>query len=251
MKAVLCLALLCGAPAGAQPLAPASPSATTRVYDGRSGSLDVTPPRIDQSIAVDGNLSEAVWEQAVVLSGFSRYAPVDGAAAEHPTDILVWYSPTAMHFGIRASAPPGSVRATLADRDRIQSDDHVIIFLSTYNDGRQAMVFGANPLGVQLDGAFAEGTRGSGVTGGRETPDYSPDFVYQSKGRVTDRGYEVEMRIPFKSLRYQSQPQQDWGIHVTRVVPEQGIEESWAPAKLDAGSFPARSGRQKQRAGRP
>ena len=243
MKAVLCLALLGAAPAIAQPLAPAAPSATTRIYDGRSGSLDVTPPRIDQSIAVDGNLSEAVWEQAAVLSGFSRYAPVDGAAAEHATDILVWYSPTAMHFGIRASAPPGSVRATLADRDRIQSDDHVIIFLSTYNDGRQALVFGVNPLGVQLDGALAEGTRGSGVTGGRETPDYSPDFVYQSKGRVTEHGYEVEIRIPFKSLRYQSQPQQDWGIHVTRVVPQQGIEDSWAPAKRDAASFLAQSGR--------
>ena len=107
------------------------------------------------------------------------------------TDVLVWYSPTAMHFGIRAIAPAGAVRATLADRDRIQSDDHVIIFLSTYNDGRQALVFGVNPLGVQLDGALAEGTRGTGggftgLSTGRETPDLSPDFVFQSKGRVTD-----------------------------------------------------------------
>ena len=244
MKLAFCFTLLCAVPAFAQPLAAGS-ATTTRTYDGRSGSLDAEPPRIDQSIEVDGHLNEGVWAQAAVLSGFSRYAPVDGEAAEHSTDVLVWYSPTAMHFGIRAAAPPGSVRATLADRDRIQSDDHVIIFLSTYNDGRQAMVFGANPLGVQLDGAFAEGTRGSGVTSGRETPDYSPDFVYQSKGRVTERGYEVEMRIPFKSLRYQSQPQQDWGIHVTRVVPQQGIEDSWAPAKRDAASFLAQSGRLK------
>jgi hypothetical protein len=216
-----------------------------RTYDGRSGSLDVEPPRVEQSIEVDGNLNEAVWAQAAVLSGFSRYAPVDGAPADYATDVLVWYSPTAMHFGIRASAPAGSVRATLADRDRIQSDDHVIIFLGTYNDGRQAMVFGVNPLGVQLDGAIAEGTRGSGVTSGREAPDYSPDFLFQSKGRVTADGYEVEVRIPFKTLRYQSQPQQDWGIHVTRVAPQQGIEDSWAPAKRDAASFLAQSGRLK------
>ena len=247
MKSALVIAavVLAANTAAAQPLAAGTTSIAARTYDGRSGSLDAEPPRIDQSIEVDGNLNEGVWAQAAVLSGFSRYAPVDGAAAEHATDVLVWYSPTAMHFGIRAAAPPGSVRATLADRDRIQSDDHVIIFLSTYNDGRQAMVFGANPLGVQLDGAFAEGTRGSGVSSGRETPDYSPDFVYQSKGRVTERGYEVEMRIPFKSLRYQSQPQQDWGIHVTRVVPHQGIEDSWAPAKRDAASFLAQSGRLK------
>jgi hypothetical protein len=234
-------ALLFGAPVFAQPSA--SVNTVSRIYDGRRGSLDVEPPRIDQSIEVDGELNEAPWQQAAVLSGFSRYAPVDGAAADHATDVLVWYSPTAIHFGVRATATAGTVRATLADRDRIQSDDHIIIFLSTYNDSRQALVFGVNPLGVQLDGALAEGTRGGAVTSGRETPDYSPDFVFQSKGRVTGSGYEVELRIPFKSLRYQALPQQDWGIHVTRVVPQQGIEDSWAPARRDAASFLAQSGR--------
>jgi hypothetical protein len=240
------LCALLAEPAFAQPSA-GSAAPATRTYDGRSGSLDVEPPRIDQSIEIDGRLDEAVWSQAAVLAGFSRYAPVDGAPADNATDVLVWYSPTAMHFGIRAAAPAGAVRATLADRDHIQSDDHVIIFLSTYNDGRQALVFGVNPLGVQLDGALAEGTRGTGggftgLSTGRETPDLSPDYVFQSKGRVTESGYEVEVRIPFKSLRYQSQPSQDWGIHVTRVVPHQGVEDSWAPAKRDEASFLAQSG---------
>jgi hypothetical protein len=244
IAAVLMLAALALAePVLAQPSA-SSTTVATRAYDGRTGSLEVEPPRLEQSIDVDGELSEEAWAQAAILSGFSRYAPVDGAAADHATDVLVWYSPTAIHFGIRAMAPPGTVRATLADRDRIQSDDHVIIFLGTYNDGRQALVFGVNPLGVQLDGAMSEGTRGV-VTSGREAADYSPDFVFHSKGRVTDSGYQVEVRIPFKSLRYQSQPQQDWGIHVTRVVPQQGIEDSWAPAKRDAASFLAQSGRLK------
>jgi hypothetical protein len=245
---MLCLAaiLAAGSHALAQPSVGVSAPAM-RTYDGRSGSLDVEPPRLDQSIDVDGSLNEAVWSQAAVLAGFSRYAPVDGAPADNATDVLVWYSPTAMHFGIRAAAAPGSIRATLADRDRIQSDDHIIIFLSTYNDGRQAMVFGVNPLGVQLDGALAEGTRGTGggftgLSTGREAPDLSPDYVFQSKGRVTETGYEVEVRIPFKSLRYQSQPQQDWGIHVTRVVPQQGIEDSWAPAKRNEASFLGQAG---------
>ena len=247
--AVSLLCTLLAVPAAAQPSASVS-APSSRTYDGRGGALDVEPPRVDLSIEIDGRLDEAVWSQAAVLSGFSRYAPVDGAPADNGTEVLVWYSPTAMHFGIRAMAPAGSVRATLADRDRIQSDDHVIIFLSTYNDGRQALVFGVNPLGVQLDGALAEGTRGAGggftgLSTGRESPDLSPDYVFQSKGRVTDGGYEVEVRIPFKSLRYQSQSPQDWGIHVTRVVPHQGIEDSWAPAKRDEASFLAQSGRLK------
>jgi hypothetical protein len=246
------VAALAATTAMAQPLS--GSAAALRTYDGRSGSLDVEPPRIDQPVDIDGKLDEAVWSQAAVLSGFSRYAPVDGAPADNLTEVLVWYSPSAIHFGIRASAPAGSIRATLADRDHIQSDDHVIIFLSTYNDGRQALVFGVNPLGVQLDGALAEGTRGtgggfSGLSTGRETPDLSPDFVFQSKGRVTEHGYEVELRIPFKSLRYQSQSQQDWGIHITRLVPQQGIEDSWAPARRDEASFLSQSGRLKNLTG--
>ena len=240
---VLLLAIAASVPAVAQPSSPG----LARSYDGRSGSLDVVPPRLDESVEIDGQLTEAVWAQAAVLSGFSRYAPVDGEPADNATEVLVWYSPTAMHFGIRATAPAGSVRATLADRDRIQSDDHIIIFLSTYNDGRQAFVFGANPLGVQLDGALSEGTRGSGggfsgLAQGRETPDLNPDYVFQSKGHVTASGYEVEIRIPFKSVRYQSAEQQDWGIHVTRVIPQQGIEDSWAPAKREGSSFLAQAG---------
>jgi hypothetical protein len=244
------LVLAAAMPAFGQPSAGITAPASAKTYDGRSGALEVEPPRIDQSIEIDGTLDEAVWSQAAVLSGFSRYAPVDGAPADNPTDVLVWYSPSAIHFGIRASAPAGSVRATLADRDRIQSDDHIIIFLGTYNDGRQAMVFGVNPLGVQLDGALAEGTRGTGggftgLASGRESPDLSPDYVFQSKGRVTETGYEVEVRIPFKSVRYQSQATQDWGIHVTRVIPQQGIEDSWAPARRNEASFLSQSGRLK------
>jgi len=245
----LCL-VLCGLarPLGAQPAAPGATSAAgAGRYDGRAGRIDVVPERIDASIDVDGRLEEPVWAQAAVLTGFSRYSPVDGAPAEHSTEVMVWYSPTAIHFGIRAAAAPGSVRATLADRDHIESDDQILIFLSTFNDGRQALVFGVNPLGAQMDGALSEGIRAAGggfggLASGRETPDLSPDYVFQSKGRVTPEGYEVEVRIPFKSLRYQSLDSQDWGLHVLRVVPQEGLEESWAPALREGASFLAQAG---------
>src|SRR5207253_878286 len=82
----------------------------------------------------------------------------------------------------------------------------VRILLGTFHDGRQALMFAVNPLGVQGDGSLIEGANvtASGFIGGavvgREHPDLSPDFVFQSRGRVTDWGYEVEVRIPFKSL---------------------------------------------------
>jgi hypothetical protein len=218
------------------------------VYHGRSGNLDVRLPRLEAEIEVDGRLSEDAWGNAAVLTGFSQFSPVDGVPAADSTEVLVWYSPSAIHFGIRAYEAHGAVHATLADRDRIGADDHVQILLSTFNDGRQATVLAVNPLGVQSDGALVEtgSTSGNGFTSAvfrRENADLSPDYIYQSKGRVTEYGYEVEIRIPFKSLRYQSAPEQSWGINVTRQVQHSGYEDSWAPARRASASFLAQSGR--------
>ncbi|HSL22040.1 MAG TPA: DUF5916 domain-containing protein [Vicinamibacterales bacterium] len=217
-------------------------------HNGREGSLDVSMPRLEASVEVDGTLDEPAWAQAAALTGFSQYAPVDGRPSAQETSVLAWYSPTAIHFGIRAAAPPGSVRATLADRDRLDTEDQIQIYLGTFNDGRQAFMFAVNPLGVQADGALTEGTRGvsrgfDGLETGREEVDLSPDFVFQSRGRLTEAGYEVEIRIPFKSLRYQSADPQDWSIHVIRLVQSNGHEDSWAPARRAAASFLAQAGR--------
>ena len=120
------------------------PATARAVYSGRDAQLRVPIPRIDQAVVVDGILDEPAWQQSALLSGFSQYAPADGRPADDETEVLVWYSATAIHFGIRAHAAPGTVHATLADRDRIDGDDHVQIFLSTFNDGRQALMFGVN-----------------------------------------------------------------------------------------------------------
>src|SRR5688572_12671828 len=128
-------------------------------FRGTERSLRITAPRIEGSITVDGVLEEQGWSQAARLTEFSQFSPSDGRPAEDSTEVLVWYSPTAIHFGIRARAAPGTVRAHLGDRDKgIQADDYIEIHLGTFNDGRQALVFAANPLGVQADGALSEGS---------------------------------------------------------------------------------------------
>ena len=218
-------------------------------YSGREKKLDVPPPRVEADVTIDGELSEPAWAQAAILTGFSQFQPVDGQPATDSTQVLVWYSPTAIHFGIRAYEAHGLVNANLLDRDKIFTDENIQILLGTFNDGRQAMVFAVNPLGVQADGTLNEGTgsRGGGAFGSgqsaREQADLSANFVFESKGHVTPFGYQVEIRIPFKSLRYQSKDVQDWGINVVRQVQHSGQEDSWAPASRAAASFLGQSGR--------
>lgn len=217
------------------------------IYSGRAGRLDVHLPRLEAEATVDGSLDEPVWAEAALLTGFSQFSPVDGVAAADSTEVLVWYSPTAIHFGIRAFEAHGQVHATLADRDKIGSDDNVQILLGTFDDGRQASMFAVNPFGVQSDGALVEtgSTSGNGFNNAvvrRETADLSPDYVFESRGRLTEYGYEIEVRIPFKSLKFQPAHEQRWGINITRQVQHSGAEDSWAPARRASASFLSQSG---------
>ena len=217
-------------------------------YNGRLNELRVRPPRLDDAgLVIDGRLDEAQWAQAALLTGFSQFSPNDGVPAADSTEVLVWYSPTAIHFGIRAFERHGAPRATLADRDKIDGDDNVQILLGTFNDGRQATVFAVNPLGVQADGTIVESnqTRSTGFQGAtlaRDVADLNADFVFQSKGVVTAEGYVVEVRIPFKSLKYQSADVQSWGLNIVRQVRHSGHEDSWTPARRAGLSFLSQSG---------
>src|SRR6266536_2965604 len=236
MILTLCLLLGCASPD------------SLGIYSGRGRQLDVRIPRIDADALIDGDLSDSAWARAALLTGFSQYAPNDGVSAVDSTQVLVWYSASAIYFGIRAFELHGRPTATLADRDQIFGDDNIQILLGTFHDGKKALMFAVNPLGVQGDGALIEGANvtASGFIGsavvGREQPDLSPDYVFQSRGRVTEWGYEVEVRIPFKSLRYQPKQPQDWSLNVVRQVKHSGFEDTWFPAKRANATFIGQSG---------
>src|SRR4051812_43055327 len=223
------------------------PASTSTVYTGRSGQLAVRPPRIDSEAVIDGRLDESMWARAALLTGFSQYSPSDGIPAADSTQVLVWYSSTAIYFGIRAFEQHGAVHAALADRDKIGADDNVQLLLGTFHDQRQALLFGVNPLGVQMDGTIFEAGQAltggwSGAVAGRVGADLSQDFVFVSKGRLTDYGYEVEIRIPFKSVKLQATDTQTWDINVVREVQHSRYEDSWAPASRAKPSFLAQGG---------
>ncbi|MGH7467599.1 MAG: DUF5916 domain-containing protein [Longimicrobiales bacterium] len=206
------------------------------VYHGRMNRTTVNlPKRATAELRIDGALNEAQWREAALLTGFSQYQPVDGLAAEDSTEVLIWYTDHELYIGVRAFEPHGAVRATLADRDRIGGDDHIGFLLDTFNDRRLALTFFVNPLGVQGDGVMAETQRGT-------SEDLSPDYLFQSKGRVTEWGYEVELRIPFKTLRYPAQRVQDWGLHIVRRVQHSGQQQTWTPAQRGQASFLTQAG---------
>ena len=212
------------------------------LLQAQSPAPAVEIPRVETVVTIDGDLSEPVWAQAAVLTDFRQYEPIDGRPAEERTEVLVWYAPDAIHFGIRAfDRQPQAIRATRADRDNVGSEDHVIIYLDTFNDRRRAFFFGANALGVQMDGVRTEGAATAGRMFGGSVDD-SPDYLYDSAGALTDEGYVIELRIPFKSLRFPSGAMQTWGLQIERKIQRTGYTDTWTDVRRASASFLLQAG---------
>lgn len=206
------------------------------------GAPTVSIPRVVAEIEVDGALDEPVWAQAARLTDFWQFQPVDSRPAEERTEVRAWYSPSAIHFGILAyDSQPAAIRATVADRDAVDADDHVIVYLDTFNDRRRAYFFTVNPLGVQQDGVRSEGASSAGSLFGGSI-DRNPDFLFDSRGIVTAQGWQAELRIPFKSLRYSGDGPQTWGLNVVRRVQRTGYEDTWTDVRRANASFLLQAG---------
>ncbi|HYC33974.1 MAG TPA: DUF5916 domain-containing protein [Gemmatimonadales bacterium] len=241
MLAVLLLAQVAASAADSTGAAGGATATGGHSVEGK-GSPTARIPRVEGAeLRIDGRLDEPVWLEATRLTGFWQYQPVDGRPAEERTEVLVWYAPDAIHFGIVAhDRVPGSIRATVADRDNIENEDHVVLDIDTFNDRRRAFHFGVNPLGVQSDGVRSEGAgQVSSLIPG--STDLNPDFTWESKGRITDRGYEVEIRIPFTSLRYPGAAE-TWGFNVTRVVQRTGYTDTWTDVRRANATFLGQEG---------
>jgi uncharacterized protein DUF5916/cellulose/xylan binding protein with CBM9 domain len=211
----------------------AQEASSNLVYDGSQGNVEIgTPHRTgDFQISIDGVIDEAIWEDAAVLTGFTQYNPSEGIPSSQNTEVRVFYTDDAIYFAVRAFDDDASgIRATMAQRDQVtRNDDYVRIILDTFNDQRRAYAFVVNPYGVQQDGIWIEG--GGGGRGRFGPPiDDNPNFLWDSGGRLYDWGYSVEMKIPFKSVRFPKVPLQSWGLQVNRRIQRTGFQQSWGPS---------------------
>lgn len=190
----------------------------------------VTIPKFETSPIIDGKLDDEVWKNAAVFTNFIQIQPGDNIAASRETVAFVGYDEKFLYVAFHAFDDPDLIRATIAKRDAVSADDNVRFTLDTFNDQRRAYVFYFNPFGIQADSILTDGQQ--------NRPDFSVDVVMESKGVLLDDGYSVEVKVPFKSLRYASGKGQMWGFNVGRNIPRLNNEnDSWIPIARDISSL--------------
>ncbi len=172
----------------------------------------ITVPRINAPVTLDGDLSDAAWQQAAVIDHFYETSPGDNIPAKVKTVAYLMYDERYFYIGILAEDPePSKIRAPFVDRDAvIGTDDNIAVFLDTRNDKRSALELRVNPRGIQGDGIYNDAN---------QNEDFSPDFFYDTAAKIGDKGWSAEYRIPFSSLRYDQRDPQTWNILVWRNYP--------------------------------
>jgi hypothetical protein len=165
---------------------------------------------------------EIALEMAKV-TGFSQRNPHDGESVSETTEAYLGYDQKNLYVVFVCFDDPGQVRARMSRREDVYDDDEVEVMLDTFHDRRRAYAFQTTPLGVQWDAIWTEASRDE-VSGNWDT---SFDTVWNSRGKVTSRGYVVWLAIPFKSLRFPPTKQQVWGIILYRGIQRKNEDSFW------------------------
>lgn len=204
--------------------------------------------RVEQPPAVDGRVIEAIWEQAAPATDFVQQRPLEGKPATEKTEVRFLYTPQSLYIGVICfDSEPDRVLDTQSVRDGNLSDsDSVLIILDTFHDRQNGFLFGTNPAGIEYDAQiFTEGVTsgqvsssggvGSSVTSATPRGNVSAfninwDTSWRVRSSRTERGWESEMEIPLKSLRFKnSDGPQSWGLNVMRNIRRKNEQSFWAP----------------------
>ena len=180
-----------------------------------------TPP------AIDGRLEDAVWREAPSVELTKTFIPDFGREASERTVAFMAYDAENLYFAFKCyDREPDKIKAALADRDTIRSDDFICINLDSFNDRQSLYAFYVNPLGIQTDSRYASGNE-----------DFSVDFVWSSAGRIDPDGYSVELAVPFKSIRYAGKKRVEMSIFFERRVSRRSEHSSYPALDPARGYF--------------
>ena len=171
----------------------------------------ITIQRAAGPITLDGDLSDPGWQGLTPITKWYETNVGDNVEPQVKNLAYLTYDDKFLYAGFQFEDPaPKGVRAPIGDHDAMPgSTDYAGVIVDTRNDGKTAQMFLANLNGVQYDAVTSDATG----------EDNSPDFFWDCVGKTTATGWNLEIRIPFSSLRYSTAAQPTMGILLYRNYP--------------------------------
>src|SRR6187549_441585 len=192
---------------------------------GFSQTRNMPAIKADHAPKIDGVLDDAVWQTATVATDFIQNFPKAGEPATRKTEVRILYDNNAIYIGVLLHDDPLLIRKQLTARDEEQQSDvdYFSVFFDTYNDNQNGFQFLVTSANVQTDAKLSSSFSGEFNSFGDKTW----DAVWESKTKMLDNGWSIEMRIPYFSLRFPKKDIQDWGIQLMRFTRKNNESSFW------------------------
>ncbi len=187
----------------------------------------ITAVEVNTPIKLDGALTEKAWEAAEPVSDFTQRELTEGAQPTERTEVRVIHNGDNLYIGVKCfdSEPDKILHRELKWDTGLNNDDRFAVIFDTYYDKRMGFGFLTNPNGTRNDLTFLSD----------KDLNYQWDGLWEVASRVTDYGWSCEFEIPFKTLRFPTTEQQEWGINFVRVIQRKHEEVLWRGWRLDEG----------------
>ena len=170
------------------------------------------PPRID------GRLDDDVWALAEVVTDFLQREPVEAGVPSQRTEVRILFDEDNLYLGFVMYDDPDRVVASDLRRDsRLETDDSIAVLLDTFHDHRNGFLFRVNPLGTKYDATLQ----------GERNLNSQWDERWEAAASITPDGWEAEMQIPFRALRFDAGGH-IWGIDFSREIRRTNEEVNWS-----------------------
>jgi hypothetical protein len=163
--------------------------------------------RITNPIEFDGIPGEAAWE-VLDLFQLTMHKPNFGAQPSEKSDIRIGYDDEFLWIGASLFMEDASKIFTVTKKrdEELFDYDAFGVILDTYNDNESALAFFTAPTGLRTDYTISnDAAGGGGGPGGPSDMNYSWNTFWDVKTTKDDKGWYVEMRIPFSSLKFKSE----------------------------------------------
>jgi len=186
---------------------------------------------IDKPLAIDAVLAEPVYRQAQPAKDFVQLQPYNGRPSFQPTEAYFFYDQKAVYVGaILYDSSPDSIFNIFTERDQFGMFDYFGVYLDPYNEGQLSFGFFISPAGVQFDIKATKGSDG-------DNEDSNWNAVWESKTRITDKGWVVEMKIPYSALRFPDKEVHTWGLNMFRNIRRHNSNNSWSLVDRNLSGF--------------
>ncbi|MGQ9778055.1 MAG: DUF5916 domain-containing protein [Thermodesulfobacteriota bacterium] len=186
----------------------------------------------ERSPIIDGEI-ESSWQYGDSTNLFIQWTPIEKALTTEPTKAYILCDKENVYVAFKCfDSYPQKLNIKKTFRDYGDCGDKVWILIDSNKNHAMGYLLGVNVGGVQFDAVLYQD--------GRDI-DYSWDGVWYSAVKITDYGYNVEMKIPFKTLRFKP-GLNEWGINFFRYIARKDECVSWAPLKQSEGIRVSRCG---------